>query len=66
MLRSYALTLSAVTLRLYAYLFDVFNLPFGPTETYIIVSYLSWIPNLIFAEICIYHGWFIDKSHIIK
>lgn len=61
MLRSYALTLSAVTLRLYAFLFDVFNLPFGPTETYIIVSYLSWIPNLLFAEICIRKGWFVDK-----
>lgn len=61
MLRSYALTLSAVTLRLYAFLFDVFNLPFDPTETYIIVSYLSWIPNLLFAEICIRKGWFVDK-----
>jgi len=61
MMRSYALTLSAVTLRLYAYLFDLFNVPLGPTETYILIAYLSWIPNLIFAEICIKKDWFIDK-----
>ena len=53
MLRSYALTLSAVTLRFYAYLFDVFNVNIPPRETYILVSYLSWIPNLIFVQLLI-------------
>lgn len=53
MLRSYALTLSAVTLRIYAYCFDYFNVHLGPKETYILLSYLSWIPNLIIAEIII-------------
>lgn len=53
MLRSYALTLSAVTLRLYAYCFDYFNVSLGPKETYILLSYLSWIPNLIIAELII-------------
>lgn len=53
MLRSYALTLSAVTLRFYAYLFDVFNIDIPPRETYIIVSYLSWIPNLLFVQLLI-------------
>lgn len=53
MLRSYALTLSAVTLRFYAYLFDVFNVDIPPRETYIIVSYLSWIPNLLFVQLLI-------------
>ena len=58
LLRSYALTLSAVTLRLYAYLFDLFNLDTGgPIETYILLSYLSWIPNLLFAEILIRLGY---------
>lgn len=52
-LRSYSLTLSAVTLRFYAYLFDVFNVNIGPVETYIIVAYLSWLPNLIFVELLI-------------
>lgn len=53
MLRSYALTLSAVTLRFYAYLFDVVNLNLPPKETYILLSYISWIPNLIVVELLI-------------
>lgn len=52
-IRSYALTLSAVTLRFYAYLFDVFEIRMGPKETYILLAYLSWIPNLIIAEMLI-------------
>jgi len=52
-IRSYALTLSAVTLRFYAMLFDYFNLNLGPKETYILLAYASWIPNLIIAEILI-------------
>lgn len=58
LLRSYALTLSAVTLRLYAYLFDAFNIDTGgPVETYILLSYLSWIPNLLFVELIIKLGY---------
>lgn len=58
LLRSYALTLSAVTLRLYAYLFDAFNVDTGgPVETYIVLSYLSWIPNLLFVELIIKLGY---------
>lgn len=53
-LRSYALTLSAVTLRFYAYLFDVFNVDLGPRETYIVIAYMSWIPNLLFVELLIF------------
>ena len=53
MLRSYALTLSAVTLRIYSYLFDFWNVPIPPKETYILLGYLSWIPNLLMAEIVI-------------
>jgi len=53
MLRSYALTLSAVTLRIYAYLFDFSNIPLSPKETYILLGYLSWIPNLLIAEVVI-------------
>jgi len=51
MFRSYALTLSAVTLRFYAYLFDVFRVDLPPNETYILLTWISWIPNLIFVEI---------------
>ena len=53
MIRSFALTLSAVTLRFYAYLFDVVNLDLDPKSTYILLTYSSWIPNLIIAEIII-------------
>ncbi len=56
-LRSYALTLSAVTLRFYAYLFDVFEVRMGPRETYILLAYLSWIPNLIIAQFLIWGGY---------
>ncbi|MCJ8291216.1 MAG: DUF2306 domain-containing protein [Flavobacteriales bacterium] len=53
-IRSYALTLSAMTLRFYASMFDIFEVRMGPKETYILLSYLSWIPNLIIAETMIY------------
>jgi len=56
MLRSYALTLAAITLRLYGYLFDALHVELPPRETYILLSYLSWIPNLIVAEILIRWG----------
>jgi hypothetical protein len=53
-LRSFALTLSAVTLRTYVYLFNAYGPEMGQVETYIIVSYLSWIPNLLIVELLIY------------
>lgn len=56
MLRSYALTLSAVSLRLYSYLFDVFHFTMDPVDLYILLSWMSWIPNLVFAEILIRRG----------
>ncbi len=58
MLRSYALTLSAVTLRFYAYLFDVFNIDLSPRETYAVLAYISWIPNLIVVEMYVRSKWF--------
>ena len=49
MIRSYALTLSAVTLRLYLLLLqNGFGLTF--IESYQTVGWLCWIPNLIVAE----------------
>lgn len=53
MVRSYALTLAAVTLRLYLPL--TFVHPFlGPLEgdnLYRLISFLCWVPNLVLAEI---------------
>ena len=55
MMRSYALTLSAVSLRFFAYLFDLLNANLGPRETYIILAYSSWMVNLIIVEVIIYY-----------
>jgi hypothetical protein len=61
MLRSYALTLSAVTLRIYVYIFTAWKLSgIKPAELYVTVAWLSWVPNLIIAEIMIRNG-FIQK-----
>jgi uncharacterized membrane protein len=49
MIRSYALTLSAITLRLYTFTIpQLIHLP--GIELYILVSWLSWVPNLLVAE----------------
>lgn len=60
LLRSYALTLSAVTLRLYLMLIHYFNVDINPIDSYILVAYLSWVPNLIVAEIMIQRN-FVEK-----
>lgn len=56
MARSYALTLSALTLRLYALLIGLFNLELRPATAYIIIAWLSWTLNLAVAEIWIRKG----------
>lgn len=49
MLRSYALTFAAVTLRIYLPLSQVLGLPFGPS--YQVISWLCWVPNLLLVEL---------------
>lgn len=49
MIRSWALTLAAVTLRLYLPLVMVLDLPFLPW--YRAIAFLAWVPNLIAAEL---------------
>ncbi|WP_347174993.1 DUF2306 domain-containing protein [Polaribacter uvawellassae] len=52
MIRSYAHTLAAVTLRLWLpTLPAILNISFD--EAYIIISWLCWVPNIIIAEIYI-------------
>jgi hypothetical protein len=52
MIRSYALTLSAISLRTYVlFLPSLIHLP--AKEMYTLVAWGSWIPNLIIAEILI-------------
>ena len=57
MIRSYALTLAAVSLRIQLPIYQgAMNLSFN--EGYAIVAWFSWIPNLIIAE------WFINQTPI--
>ena len=59
MIRSYALTLSAITLRAWKYAInnaDVIDesLVFRPMDVYRVVAWLGWAGNLLFAEYIIY------------
>jgi len=50
--RSFALTISAITLRAWKYLL-VFLFEPRPMDVYQIVAWLGWIPNIIIAELII-------------
>jgi Predicted membrane protein (DUF2306) len=49
MIRSYALTLSALTLRAWKFLLVILFHP-HPMDAYMLVAWLGWVPNLILAE----------------
>ncbi|MEO7964790.1 MAG: DUF2306 domain-containing protein [Gemmatimonadaceae bacterium] len=51
MIRSYSLTLAAVSLRIYIPLSEAFGIPFA--DAYQVIAWLAWVPNLIMAE------WFV-------
>lgn len=51
MIRSYAITLSGVTLRIYLGLGVAFGIPFS--ELYPVLSWLAWVPNILIVE------WFV-------
>jgi Predicted membrane protein (DUF2306) len=64
MLRSYAITLAAMSLRTESYImyywFDT-----KPIETYLTVTWTSWVGNLLIAELLIYFGvgrWMIRQA----
>lgn len=48
MMRSYALTAAAITLRLYLPVLVISGVPY--TTSYPLVAWACWIPNLLFAE----------------
>lgn len=55
MIRSFALTLSALTLRAWKFgIVFAFRPP--PMDVYMIVAWLGWVPNFLFAE------WYIRKT----
>jgi uncharacterized membrane protein len=57
MIRSYSLTLAAVTLRIQLPIYqEAMGLSFD--EAYAIVAWFSWIPNLVIAE------WFINQTPV--
>lgn len=57
MIRSFAMTLAAVTLRIYIPLSVIAGIPFD--EEYLVIAWLCWVPNLILAE------WFIlDRRRV--
>jgi hypothetical protein len=49
MIRSYALTLSALTLRAWKFLLVLLLHP-HPMDAYMMVAWLGWVPNLLLAE----------------
>ena len=56
MRRSYALAFAAVTLRFYIWLFTVFGNGVGFENNYLIIAFLSWLPNLVIAELINHYG----------
>jgi uncharacterized membrane protein len=55
MIRSLAVTLAAMSLRTESY-FMYYFLDTKPIETYLTVTWLSWVGNLLIAELLIYIG----------
>ena len=53
MIRSYALALSAITLRMWKVVLVYFFQP-APMDVYVVISGLGWVPNLMIAELIIY------------
>jgi len=63
MQRSYILTLSAVFLRVYGLIFMQIHI-FDKQTAYIVISWLSWLPNILIFEF--FHFRKIQKSKTIK
>jgi hypothetical protein len=56
MIRSFALTFAAVTLRLYLPASQIAGMPFP--AAYSAIAWLCWVPNLLVAE------WFIRAASV--
>jgi hypothetical protein len=50
MLRSYALTLAAITLRVYVF-FSSWSFDLAQPAAYATIAWLSWVPNLLICEV---------------
>ncbi len=60
MLRSFALTMSAITLRAWKYIIVALFEP-KPMDVYRLVAWLSWVVNLLIIEIYIYYKYKDNK-----
>jgi hypothetical protein len=58
MVMNYAITFAGVTLRLWQIVFGVIGLDF--LTGYIIVTWLSWVPNLLVAL------WINNRNHSVE
>lgn len=56
MIRSYALTAAAITLRIYLPILPLAGIPFN--TGYPVIAWICWIPNLLFAE------WLVHRSRV--
>lgn len=54
--RSFALTFAAVTLRVYLAVSESQLLPIDADAAYVAISFLCWVPNLVVAEIMLRRG----------
>lgn len=54
MIRSYALTFAAVTLRIYLPASQLIGIDVD--LAYRCIAWLAWVPNVVIAEVCIRHG----------
>jgi hypothetical protein len=63
MIRSYALTLSAISLRGWKVIIAEFT-NIGPLDRYKIIAWLGWVLNLLIAEIIIF--WLIKRKQVQK
>jgi uncharacterized membrane protein len=49
--RSYALAFGAITLRFYIWMFSIMGIGVNFDNNYLIIAFLSWVPNLILVEV---------------
>jgi uncharacterized membrane protein len=64
MIRNYALTLAAVTLRLWLPTFLALDYPF--IEAYATIAWLSWVPNMLIAELIVRASGNREKPQIVS
>lgn len=62
MIRSFALTLAAVTLRLYLPMASLLSIPFD--DAYRAISFLAWVPNLLVAELYLRHRGVFNRASL--